>query len=319
MRKQSAVLTLFLVGISILTAQNVVSSGGGDVSNGSIQLEQTIGELVVDELSNSSIALEQGFQNTLPKLGVFVSLKTFLQGPYDANNALMNDDLRTLNLIPTTSPYIIDTSEITDANVLSVTGNDAIVDWVMVEIRDRIMNQIVIAYDSGLLQRDGDIVDVDGVSPLQFDLYPGNYSVSVNHRNHLGIITDSTTEISSVATSKDFTNGLLATSGSNALAALDSGIFGMYAGDVNQNGVIDLEQSNNDLSFFQNQILNAPGNIFQSVLFTISGYNDLDINLDGDASFQGNTNSDGNLINVNILNAPSNIFGARFFTLNQNF
>ena len=39
-----------------------------------------------------------------------------------------------------------------------------------------------------MVQRDGDIVDVDGVSPVTFNgIADGNYILTVRHRNHLGL------------------------------------------------------------------------------------------------------------------------------------
>ena len=53
------------------------------------------------------------------------------------------------------------------SSVTAVTGSDAIVDWVFVELRNASGNTVVDSR-AALLQRDGDVVDVDGVSPLRF-------------------------------------------------------------------------------------------------------------------------------------------------------
>lgn len=129
--------------------------------------------------------------NTCPtgSSGVDVSLKVMLGGPYDADTGLMSDQLRTLNLIPTHSPYAGTTDKVT-ASILSVTGNNAIVDWVRVELRSPQDENEVLYTRAALLQRDGDVVDVDGVSPVSFpDAVPGDYYVCVSHRNHLGVMT----------------------------------------------------------------------------------------------------------------------------------
>ncbi|MEN9566509.1 MAG: hypothetical protein RLZZ69_1705, partial [Cyanobacteriota bacterium] len=39
-------------------------------------------------------------------------------------------------------------------------------------------------------EKDGDIVDVDGISPLSFFGTPNSYYVAVRHRNHTGFRTD---------------------------------------------------------------------------------------------------------------------------------
>ncbi|MCB0811724.1 MAG: hypothetical protein KDB87_00895, partial [Flavobacteriales bacterium] len=57
-------------------------------------------------------------------------------------------------------------NESTTAGVLAATGNDAIVDWVVLELRDANDPTTVVNTRSALLQRDGDIVDTDGSSPV---------------------------------------------------------------------------------------------------------------------------------------------------------
>ena len=80
-------------------------------------------------------------------------------------------------------------STITDsATVFGVTGENAIVDWVFVELRHKYEPTMVLATRSGLLQRDGDVVDTDGVSPLTFGgVAEDSFYVVVRHRFHLGV------------------------------------------------------------------------------------------------------------------------------------
>jgi hypothetical protein len=136
----------------------------------------------------------------------------------------MNDNLRAGNLIPSTEPYGSMNSannpympvythvgggggEIAAAGVFATTGSDAIVDWVFVQLRSSASSSTVIATRSALLQRDGNVVDVDGVSPLEFpSVMPGNYYVSIKHRNHIGVMTLNTVGLSVTATTVDFTS-----------------------------------------------------------------------------------------------------------------
>lgn len=46
------------------TEQNVISSSGNQYNNGAVQLSYTIGEPVIETVSNSSNALTQGFHQT---------------------------------------------------------------------------------------------------------------------------------------------------------------------------------------------------------------------------------------------------------------
>ncbi|MEO1032881.1 MAG: HYR domain-containing protein, partial [Bacteroidota bacterium] len=129
----------------------------------------------------------------LGNCGIKVSPKVYLQGSTlnstIATDGLMRDDLRAGGLMPLQTPYT-DTSAI-NGSVLSVTGPEAIVDWVWAELRDATVSTTIIEAKSALLQRDGDIVGLDGTSPLSFNAAPGSYHVAVKHRNHIGIITAS--------------------------------------------------------------------------------------------------------------------------------
>ncbi|MBK6755574.1 MAG: hypothetical protein IPG69_18780 [Flavobacteriales bacterium] len=76
----------------------------------------------------------------------------------------------------------------------SVFGNvpsppDRIVDWVLVELRDADNPALIVASRSALIQRDGDVVDLDGSSAVVMTAEPGNYHVALRHRNHLGVMT----------------------------------------------------------------------------------------------------------------------------------
>jgi trimeric autotransporter adhesin len=160
--------------------------------------------------------------------GVRVKAKAILSGPYVSGTGLMNDNLRT-SLLPATEPYgSMNTSinpympvfthvaggggEIVASSVLAVTGNNAIVDWVFVQLRSATTPTMVLATRSALLQRDGDIVDVDGTSPVEFaSVGSGNYFVSVQHRNHLGIMSGASYALTTTATTVDLTTGSLYT------------------------------------------------------------------------------------------------------------
>ena len=72
------------------------------------------------------------------------------------------------------------TSTLAVVGASSPSGKDAIVDWVFVELRSKISPTVVIDSRSALLQRDGDIVDVDGVSSVTFNVAsPDSYYVVV--------------------------------------------------------------------------------------------------------------------------------------------
>jgi hypothetical protein len=150
---------------------------------------------------------------------ILLQAKVILGGCYNPTSGLMNDTLRQLGLLPTTEPYSAapyntkfvavngNVGAMVGASVFAASGPNAIVDWVWVELRSEANSQTIVATKAALVQRDGDIVEAsDGVSPLSFMLAPGNYFVSVGHRNHLSIMHSTATAFSSAAAIVDFTN-----------------------------------------------------------------------------------------------------------------
>ncbi len=158
--------------------------------------------------------------------------------PYNSTAALMNDDLRTANRIPLTSPY---------SNITSVTGTgifdntndgDDIVDWVQIELRNSSDITEVLTTTSALIQRDGDIVAPDGTSDVTISGTGGDYYVSVNHRNHIAASTVAALRLSATATAIDFTVAANVTGGTNAVAEVSSGKYALFAGDADGNNQV---------------------------------------------------------------------------------
>lgn len=174
---------------------------------------------------------------TIQAQQILVSPKVFLQGPYDTTSDLMKDDLRVVGVIPTTSPYADGLTA--NASVFTATGGDAIVDWVYVELRDKTDIAAIIASTSAFVQRDGDVVGIDGTSPVEFTVGSDSYYVSISHRNHLDIATDAVVSLNSASTTAvDMTlvNNLRGTT--NAVKLLEIGVYGMFSGDVNNDGSV---------------------------------------------------------------------------------
>jgi hypothetical protein len=159
----------------------------------------------------------------------------------------MRDILRTTLDMPLTEPYtglgythIGGGGESTDQSVFDISGPDAIVDWVFLELRDKTDFTTIVATRSALLQRDGDVVDIDGVSPVSFALVEaGEYYLVIKHRNHLGVMSASAIAFSGTTTIVDFTSDLNQTFGGiNGTVDLGTGKFALYSGDFNRNGQV---------------------------------------------------------------------------------
>lgn len=151
-------------------------------------------EITDDEAGDEGILDQWCLEPTLVT-GVRVNIKTLLQGPYLSSTGLMKDKLRTDFLIPLQQPYSgapwnYSGTEDIPFSLIFISGNDAIVDWVLVEVRSSSNPTTVLARRAGLLQADGDIVDTDGVSPLLIDgISDGDYYVVVDHRTHISAMT----------------------------------------------------------------------------------------------------------------------------------
>ena len=164
----------------------------------------------------------------------------------------MKDSLRSKGLLPLNTPYI-DTLKYAFGNdgksvlqsSLNEFGPNSIVDWVYLEIYEEFSSTIV---DGGsyLLQRDGDVIDIDGSIPVFENLADGQYRLRVYHRNHLPIMTSESITIDmNTIESIDFTLDIDAVLGGVNAIKIIGGKYTMIAGDVNQNGQIqqtDLNQ-----------------------------------------------------------------------------
>jgi len=276
-----------------------IDSGGASVNSGGIQILYTIGEVNVQELSAGGISISEGFIN--PALNISINPKLFLQGPMvnASNTGLMNDDLRIAGYIPTTSPYT--DAATCDASVFNVTGDNAIVDWVWIELRDKNDNTNVVLSQSALLQRDGDVVSNDGVSSIKPNVPSDAYYIVVNHKNHLGIMTNSPISIGALgSTSVDFTDINTTTFGTQAQVTLASGDMALWAGDANGDGLINFS---GDVNRVSTDIILFPANTsFSSSYDFVDGYFQSDVFLDGNVSFSNEINQ----IQVSIILYPLN-------------
>ncbi|WP_299680332.1 hypothetical protein [uncultured Tenacibaculum sp.] len=260
--------------------RTVIGSSGTTFSNANASMNFTIGELVVTTNSNGTIILNQGFHQEAITLKIRLSPIAFLQGPLaTSGTTTMDDSLRSNSLLPTTSPYT--DSATCESSVFNNTGNDAIIDWVWVTLRDKNDKTVVLASQSALLQADGDLVDVDGVSPLQVELASDSYFVGINHRNHLGIISTNPIALNTTtATTVNLSDTSSAVfGGTNSVLNMGNGIFAMISGDFDENGQIQNIDTNSVIQ-----------------LLGISSYNKADLDMNGQVQ-----NSDiNNLLNPNI-------------------
>jgi len=228
---------------------------------------------------------------------VMITSKVILEGGWQSGPSLMRDDLRVLANFPLAHPYGSapfnhSGTETTTPSVLAAAGSNAIVDWVLLELRDPLTPALVLASRAALLQRDGDIVDVNGIDPVTFNgTTPGNYYLAVRHRNHLGIMTTSALAMSPMTPMIDFTLGSTPTYGTDARTTLGP-VSAMWCGNVEPDDQLKYTGSTND----RDPILVAIGAIPTA---TVTDYLPTDVTLDGVVKYTGAGNDrDPILVNI---------------------
>ena len=248
-------------------------------------ISSTLGTLTTD-----SVAIFGSVSSAQP-----LHLRAFLAGPFADSTGLMNDDLRTQGLIPLEDPYGGSRS-IADG-ALTVSDQNAIVDWVVVEIRNADNPSVVVRSIPALLQKDGDIVGTDGVSYPVTDSLPGGYHVSVRHRNHLGVMTNTPVLLSDTL---DFTLTQTQVSGLDSRKQINSSML-LWEGDVNADNQIKYTGESND----RDPILQDVGGVNPNN--NTGGYLDTDVNMDGVTKYTGQSN-DRDVILLNIGGSvPTNV------------
>ena len=175
---------------------------------------------------------------------------------------------------------------------LLVSGNDAIVDWVLVEIRDALVPANILTSRAALLQRDGDIVDLDGTSLVRVGVPAGNYHIAVRHRNHLGCMTASPVVVSPTMPLLDFSSTNTPTYGTEA-RKYSGGKELLWMGDVVWDRTLKYIGTTND----RDPILVRVGGLIPTN--TALGYYPEDATLDGVVKYVGGSNDrDPILVNI---------------------
>jgi hypothetical protein len=257
---------------------------------------------------NASGCVHTSTLNLTVLSGISLAAKVILSGAYNVATGLMHDSLRVNNLIPTTEPYSSAPFlkpqvggaglETVSEQTLAVTGNDAIVDWVFVELRSSSNSTSILATKRALLQRDGDIVNADGTSPLFFSgIAGGNYYVSIKHRNHLGVMSAAAQALAYAPTTVDFTSTSFAVYTNAAIAnaprRTQGGVATLWPGDANNNKNVKYNGLSND----KEAVLQTVG--AGSVNNIASGYRTEDVNLDGKVKYNS-TDNDRSVIGAQV-------------------
>ena len=200
----------------------------------------------------------------LTRVNIKLDVKVFLEGPLSGST--MSASIR--SFLPATSPY--GTGETS-----TVIQSNSVTDWIKVELRNSVTPSTVVEARSGLLLSNGKIVDMDGVSPLSFNVATaGTYHVAIIHRNHIDFRTN--VALSFTGGSTTVINFTIAAPNvfDTALKSIGGTTSAMFAGDGNgDNGVTPA-----DAVLFR---ANFPATLNSTNFSTNTAAGRADYNLDG--------------------------------------
>jgi len=250
---------------------------------------------------------------------VKIAPRIMLSGPFNAATSKMNDNLRLLAAFPLNAPNTYGTGKFTHtgwqplagysipASVLSVTGDNAIVDWVFLWLKDPNNPATNLHTTVALVQKDGDVVDLDGVSPVRIPAEAGNYIFAIGQRNHLSVRTPNGAGLALneiTATPYDFTTAMSQGHGTNPMKQVQTNpaIFALWGGNTSLNNTVRVTgpPSINDYTVILNT-LGAPAGIQSNV------YSNADVNMDGTVRLTGPASINDYSKLLNILGAYTNI------------
>ncbi len=263
---------------------------------------------------SAPITAASGDLSALDKFDL-LNAKVYLQGAYNTSTGVMSDALRTpTNLIPLsdpyrTAPYSSVFTHVANAGTEVAAGsvfgnqastNDNIVDWVFLELRNTTVSpgNMVQQTRSALVKRNGDIVDIDGVSPVTFNrVMSASYTIAVRHRNHLGLSTNPATLTPALGETKS--TALIPANQLDFTTISDPNLYGpstaylvaidgknvLWSGDINNNGFVRYQGSNgpsgpNDRIVLLQDLSGVETNV-------LSNYQRGDVNLNTFTRYQG--------------------------------
>lgn len=287
------------------TEASILQTNGLETSRNWVGLDDCGNPTVYNRVDNCTVAA--------------LKLRSVLQGA-NVNNIggdLMRDNLRSLGYLPNTEPYTglggyahqgKGGGETISGNRFDETGDDAIVDWMFLEVRNMMDPDEVLATRSVLIQRDGDIENHNGGDVVYFpELLEGQYFVTLRHRNHLGLTTEKAWNLSSVnIPTIDYSDLTVDVKGNITGGTISGSNRSMWAGDFNGDRKVIYQGPNNDIFYLFSRVLSDSGNTSFLANYISSGYDRNDFNMDGKIIYQGPNNDRSMMLFHATLNHPDN-------------
>ena len=216
--------------------------------------------------------------------GASVSAKVLLGGAMNWGTGLMRDNLRLGSLIPTAEPYTamgltLENSGVSlTTSLLQTSGALAIVDWVVLELRNNDGGYSVAARRAALVRANGDVIAPDGSTVISFNVVTQGKYLVVRHRNHLSAMASA--PIATNGQTIDFRSTTVVMFGTEPLQVVGAER-GLWPGEVSPDGIIKYTGASND----RDPVLVAVGASVPSNV--VPGYLSGDVNLDGYVKYVG--------------------------------
>ncbi len=184
------------------------------------------------------------------------NIDVLLEGAYQVNSGgIMKTDIMDAGILPYTQPYNPTLPYFENSNpAWYYTGTETVatlplgtVDWVLVELRDaatiaEATVSTVVAQKPCFLLSDGSIVDEMGNNPVFYISFTEGAFIVIWHRNHLGIMSSDPAPGFTGSYVYNFTTDADKVAGGAAgYIELENGIWGMAAGDLNADKIIDTQ------------------------------------------------------------------------------
>lgn len=201
---------------------------------------------------------------------ISVNSKVYLEGPFNGSD--MNAELNSSGSLPLSQPFNIAPWNYNGSESVVAIPNPDVVDWVLVELRDvpplgTPTGETTVGQRAGFLLKDGSIVDINGISSLKFnaainqDLY-----IVIRHQSHLDIVGANPAILNGNTYDYDFTTSELKVYGGiNGHKEIGPGIWGMFSGDGNKDGVINIVDK------FQTWLLQSGQTGYKTADFDMNG------------------------------------------------
>jgi hypothetical protein len=210
--KKNIILFITLFSGFVLHAQqikpDVVNATGGSAQYSGGYLAWSVGEPVIGSIAGSNASINQGFLQTWPALAKNIMLTFYLEGLWNGSS-------------------------------LNKAQNDA-GDAYPGDVADKVQIELHKAanYNEVVYTAPGVNLNTAGQASVTVPaIHTGSYYLAVKHRNSIETVSALPLALSGTSINYDFTDNADKAFGDN-MKALD-GIYVIYGGDVNQDGVVD--------------------------------------------------------------------------------